>query len=154
MRRLGDNIAEAFPTDVNGRPINEIPIMKGIRDIRQVKVVFTAATGLIGEYWITQVHAQFGTPVIIGPTAVSAPKYYAFLNAGQLGMLGGMKGAAEYEKLLMAAYPQLNRFYRETKNFTATKGMDGQTVLHTVILIFIFLGNLAYLRTRARRKVA
>ena len=32
--------------------------------------------------------------------------------------------------------------------------MDGQTVLHTVILIFIFLGNLAYLRTRARRKVA
>ena len=49
MRRLGDNIAEAFPTDVNGRPINEIPIMKGIRDIRQVKVVFTAATGLIGS---------------------------------------------------------------------------------------------------------
>ena len=155
MRRLGENIAEAFPTDVNGRPIGEIPIMRGVRDIRQVKVVFTAATGLIGEYWITQVHAQFGTPVIIGPTAVSAPKYYAFLNAGQLvGMLGGMKGAAEYEKLLMAAHPQLNRFYRETHQFTATKGMDGQTVLHTVILIFIFLGNLAYLQTRARRKVA
>lgn len=155
MRRLGDNIAEAFPTDVNGRPIGEFPIMQGVRDIRQVAVVFTAATGLIGEYWITQVHAQFGTPVIIGPTAVSAPKYYAFLNAGQLvGMLGGMKGAAEYEKLLRAAHPELDRFYGETRGFTATKGMDGQTVLHTVILIFIFLGNVAYLRTRARRKTA
>jgi hypothetical protein len=155
MRRLGDNIADAFPTDVNGRPIEQLPIMRGVHDIHQVKLVFTAATGLIGEYWITQVHAQFGTPVIIGPTAVSAPKYYAYMNAGQLvGMLGGMKGAAEYEKLLMAKHPQLDRFYRDTRLFTATKGMDGQTVLHTVILALIVLGNVAYLRARARRRTA
>jgi hypothetical protein len=155
MRRLGDNIGEAFPTDVNGRPINQLPIFKGVHNIRDVAVVFTAATNLIGEYWITQVHAQFGTPVIIGPTAVSAPKYYAYLNAGQLvGMVGGMKGAAEYEKLLMEQYPQLNRYYHETKYFTATKGMDGQTVLHTVILILIFLGNVAYLRLQMRRRQA
>jgi hypothetical protein len=153
MRRLVENIAEAFPTDVNGRPISEFPIMRSLRDIRQVKLVFTAATGLIGEYWITQVHSQAGTPVIIGPTAVSAPKYYAFLNTGQLvGMLGGMKGAAEYEKLLMAKYPQLDEYYRGTRFFTATKGMDGQTVLHTVILLFMLLGNIAFLRMRAGRR--
>lgn len=155
MRRLGDNIADAFPTDVNGRKIEEFPIMKGIHDIHHVALVFTVATGIIGEYWITQVHAQFGTPIIIGPTAVSAPKYYAYLNAGQLeGMLGGMKGAAEYEKLLMAKYPSLNRYYHETKYFTATKGMDGQTVLHTVILMFIFLGNVAFLVTRGKERQA
>jgi hypothetical protein len=153
MRRLGDNIVEAFPSDVSGRPVTGFPIMRGIQNIHQIQLVFTAATGLIGEYWITQVHAQFGTPVIIGPTAVSAPKYYAYLNAGQLvGMLGGMKGAAEYEKLLMAKYPQLDRYYHETRFFTATKGMDGQTVLHTVILLFILLGNIAFLRTKGRRK--
>jgi hypothetical protein len=155
MRRLGDNIAEAFPTDVNGRPIGEFPMMRGVHDIDHVQLVFTAATGLIGEYWITQVNAQFGTPVIIGPTAVSAPKYYAYLNAGQLkGMLGGMRGAAEYEKLLMAKYPQLNRYYRETHYFTATKGMDGQTVLHTVILVLIVLGNIAFLRALGRRRAS
>ena len=152
MRRLGDNIGEAFPTDVSGKPIGQFPIMNGIHDIHQVAAVFTVPTGIIGEYWITLVHQQFGTPVIIGPTAVSAPKYYAYLNAGQLvGMLSGMKGAAEYEKLLQAKYPQLDRYYHDTKYFTATKGMDGQTVLHTVILLFIFLGNVAYLRTRRRR---
>lgn len=155
MRRLGDNIGDAFPTDESGRKIGEFPIMKGIHDIHQVALVFTVATGVIGEYWITQVHAQFGTPIIIGPTAVSAPKYYAYLNAGQLeGMLGGMKGAAEYEKLLMAKYPSLNRYYHETKYFTATKGMDGQTVLHTVILMFIFLGNVAFLVTRGKERRA
>lgn len=151
MRRLGEDIAGAFPTDVNGTPLAQIPLMQGLTSLRQVKLVFTAATGLIGEWWITQVHPQVGVPVIIGPTAVSAPKYYAFLNSGQLvGMLGGMKGAAEFEKLLRGRYPQMAKFYKTTRDFTATKGMDAQTVLHTVILLFILLGNYAYFRQRAK----
>lgn len=145
MRRMGDDIAGAFPTDEAGTPLSQIPLMKGIGSLRQVQLVFTVATGIIGEWWITQVHPQAGTPIIIGPTAVSAPKYYAFLNSGQLeGMLGGMKGAAEYEKLMRAAHPEMERFYSSTRAFTATKGMDGQTVMHTVVLLFILLGNLAF----------
>ena len=152
MRRLGDDISAAFPTDVSGRPLSEFPIMRGLKSIRDVKLVFTAATGLIGEYWITQVHSQIGTPVIIGPTAVSAPKYYAFINSGQLvGMLGGMKGAAEYELLLSRGHPELASLYRSTKGFTATKGMDGQTVLHGFILLFIVLGNIAFFQERAKK---
>ncbi|HET9950929.1 MAG TPA: hypothetical protein VFS09_03950 [Candidatus Eisenbacteria bacterium] len=152
MRRLGDDIAGAFPTDVNGRPLAEFPIMHGLKSIRDVKLVFTAATGLIGEYWITQVHSQIGTPVIIGPTAVSAPKYYAFINSGQLvGMLGGMKGAAEYELLLARGHSELATLYRTTKGFTATKGMDGQTVLHGFILLFIVLGNIAFFQERGKK---
>lgn len=149
MRRLGEDISGAFPADVSGKPLAEFPIMQGFQRVGQAKVVVTIATGVIGEYWITQVHQQTGVPVIIGPTAVSAPKYYAFLNSGQLvGMLGGMKGAAEYEKLLRARYPQLAKFYQTTHAFTATKGMDGQTVLHTVILILIALGNIAFIKRR------
>ncbi len=149
MHRMGDDIAGAFPTDARRKPLAEIPLMKGIHDLHQVKLVFTAATGLIGEWWITQVHPQVGTPVIIGPTAVSAPKYYAFLNSGQLvGMLGGMKGAAEYESLLRGRYPEMAKFYKATKDFTATKGMDGQTVLHTVIIVLLLLGNIAFMRHR------
>ena len=149
MRRMGDDIAGAFPTDVNGKPLSQIPIMKDVHDLRQVKLVFTASTGIIGEWWITQVHPQVGTPVIIGPTAVSAPKYYAFLNSGQIvGMLGGMKGAAEFEKLLRDRYPQMEAFYKTTRAFTATKGNDAQTVLHAVILLFLLLGNIAFFRHR------
>ena len=66
--------------------------------------------------------------MIIGPTAVSAPKYYAFISSGQLkGMLGGMKGAAEYEQLLAKHYPDAGGALRGTRLFTATKGMDAQT---------------------------
>jgi hypothetical protein len=138
---------------MNGRPYDQIPMLREVHDIYQVKLVFSVATGIIGEYWITQGNAQFGTPTIVGPTAVGAPKYYAYLNAGQLkGMLGGMKGAAEYEKLLMAKYPQLDSYYRGTKYFTATKGMDGQTVVHVLILILIVLGNIAHLVLRPGRR--
>jgi hypothetical protein len=150
MRRLGQNIETAFPVDVNRKPIGQIPMMEGLRNIGQVKLVFTVATGVIGEYWITLVNAQFGTPVIIGPTAVSAPKYYAYLNAGQAkGMLGGMKGASEYEHLLRDAHPEMDAFYRTTRGFTAMRGMYGQTVIHALMLVFIVLGNAAYLRGRA-----
>ena len=152
MRRMGESIADAFPTDVNGRPIADLPIFHGIRSIRQIKVVFTAATGLIGEWWITLVHAQFGTPVIIGPTAVSAPKYYAYISSGQLaGMLGGMKGAAEYEQLIAKKYPDLGNYYKRTRLFTAVKGMDAQTAIHFVIIVFILIGNVAFFASRLRQ---
>jgi hypothetical protein len=155
IRSLGDGISKSFPADMNGRPYDQIPMLREVHDIYQVKLVFSVATGIIGEYWITQGNAQFGTPTIVGPTAVGAPKYYAYLNAGQLkGMLGGMKGAAEYEKLLMAKYPQLDSYYRSTKYFTATKGMDGQTVVHVLILILIVLGNIAHLVLRPGRREA
>ena len=155
MKRMGDDIAGAFPADVRGTPLAQIPIMKGLHSLHDVKVVVTIATGLIGEYWITQAHQQSGVPVIVGPTAVGAPKYFAYLNAGQLvGMLSGMKGAAEYEKLLAARYPELDKLYKTTRFFTATKGMDAQTVTHAIIIVFILIGNIAYLSHRATQRKA
>jgi hypothetical protein len=151
MRNLDKDFAGPFPADTRGTPIAQIPIMRGIHSVRDVKVVYSVATGIIGEWWITQMHPQSGTPVIVGPTAVGAPKYYAYLNAGQLvGMVGGMKGAAEYEKLLAASHAELGQFYRTTRGFTATKGMDAQTVIHFIIILFILIGNIAYMTTRKK----
>ena len=150
LRSLDKGFAGPFPVDVRGTPIGKIPIMRDVRSIRDVKVVYSVATGIIGEWWVTQMHPQSGTPVIVGPTAVGAPKYYAYLNAGQMvGMVGGMKGAAEYEKLIAAKHPELAQFYRSTRGFTATKGMDGQTVIHVMIILFIIIGNVAYARLRS-----
>lgn len=150
MRRLDRDFGGVFPRDVHGVPIERFALMRDVQSIHDVKLVYTAATGLAGEYWITQMHPQSGTPVIIGPTAVGAPKYYAYLNAGQLvGMVGGMKGAAEYERLLTDHYPKLATLYRSTHGFTATKGMDGQTVIHALFILFVISGNLAAMRLQA-----
>ncbi|MDD3733041.1 MAG: hypothetical protein PHU88_11775, partial [candidate division Zixibacteria bacterium] len=67
-----------------------------------------------------------------GVTAVMAPKFYAFVSAGQMtGLLGGMKGAAEYEKLL-------------GRPARATSGMDAQSLLHLLIIALVIAGNVGY----------
>jgi hypothetical protein len=60
-----------------------------------------------GGTWITYARSKFGANVAVGVTAVMAADMYPFIQSGQLiGMLTGLKGAAEYEKLVdvFAAY--------------------------------------------------
>jgi hypothetical protein len=149
MKQMGVDIASVFPTDGRGRALSEIPLMREVHSYRDMKLVFSIATGILGEYWANLVNAQFGIPVAVGCTAVSAPKYYAYYRAGQMiGLLGGLKGASEYEKLLTDKYPDLLPYYKQAGVYTATKGMDVQSIVHVIIIAFIALGNVIYFRTR------
>jgi hypothetical protein len=150
MKAMGDNIALVFPTDANGVATGTIPLMQSIRNYRNTKVAISLATSVLGEWWINLVNAQFGVDVAVGTTAVSAPKYYAYLEAKQaIGILGGMKGASEYEELVEGAYPELKGLSR-----TATMGMDVQSIVHIVIIFFILFGNAMFLITRRMQKEA
>jgi hypothetical protein len=90
--------------------------------------------------------------VAVGCTAVSAPKFYAYLDSGQMiGLLGGLKGASEYERLLTDAYPSTRAVYADRMVFNAMRGMDVQTIIHVVIIAFIVIGNVAYFLSRRRQ---
>ncbi len=153
MKQMGVNIAGVFPVDQAGRPLAEIPLMRRARNYGDISLIVSFATGVIGEWWANLVNAQFGTPVAVGCTAVSAPKYYAFLDSGQmLGLLGGLKGASEYERLLLDHYPEFRSTYTRPGAYTAMKGMDAQTVDHAIIMVFILFGNAVYFLIRRRDK--
>jgi len=84
-----------------------------------------------------------GVHVGAAVTAVMAPEQYPFLANRQLvGMLTGLKGAAEYEQLMK--YPGV-----------ASRQMVGQSFAHIYILLLLAMGNLAVisgmLRDRTRR---
>ena len=150
MKLMGDNIKVLFPTDASGVPTSELPLMDNIRDYQDIELVISLATSIIGEWYINLVNAQFGVDVAVGTTAVSAPKYYAFMEAGQtIGVIGGMKGASEYEELVERAYPDLAGLSR-----TATVGMDVQSIVHLVIIFFILFGNLMYVLVGRTKKGA
>jgi hypothetical protein len=72
-----------------------------------------------------------------------APEAYPLLDSGQLvGMLTGMRGAAEYETLLGSRSPGF-----------AVTAMAGQSFAHLFILGLIALGNLPILAgVLARRR--
>jgi hypothetical protein len=151
MKQMGEEIARVFPSDSRGTPLGQIPLMQTVRNYRDVKLVVSFATGIIGEWWVNLINAQFGTPVAVGCTAVSAPKFYAYYESKQmLGLIGGLKGASEYERLLLDGYPRVKTVYDDPMVFNAMRGMDVQTIIHAVIIAFIIIGNLAYFLGRSR----
>jgi hypothetical protein len=155
MKQMGQDIHAVFPSDSRGTPLASLPLMHKVHTYQDVNLVVSLATGIIGEWWANLINAQFSTPVAVGCTAVSAPKYYAYLSTGQMiGLLGGLKGASEYERLLVDTYPGTREVYDNVAIFSAMKGMDVQTIDHSVIILFIIIGNVAYFLGRRRTKKA
>jgi len=155
MKQMGVAFVNVFPVDNGRRPLGEIPLMQRVVNYDDVDLIVTLSTNVIAEWWANLVNAQFGTPVAVGATAVSAPKYYAFLDSGQMiGLLGGLKGASEYERLVIDRYPHFARLYDRPGVYTAIKGMDAQTVDHAIIMAFILFGNTVHFLIRRRDRRA
>jgi hypothetical protein len=153
MKQMGIEFGAVFPTDHAGRPLSDLPLMGRVRNYGDVALIVSLSTNVIAEYWVNLVNAQFGTPVAVGATAVSAPKYYAYLDTGQmLGLLGGLKGASEYERLLLDRHPALQPAYRRAGVYNAMKGMDAQTIDHAIIMLFILFGNTVFFLMRRRQR--
>jgi hypothetical protein len=146
MKKMAQDIAGAFPQDAGGRPTRQIPMMREVNSYSDVALAVSLATGILGEYWANLVNPQFGVDVAVGCTAVSAPRYYAYLRSGQMfGLLGGLKAASEYEELLSEGLPEVG-----SRSRAARRGMDAQSVVHAIIIVFIVLGNVAYLSSRRK----
>ncbi len=138
LKGMGLSIESIFPTDNSGTPLSELPIMDSIVNYEQITFVFEVADNATADYWISIVNAGYGVPMGVGTTAVMAPKYYAFVGAGQIvGLLGGMKGAAEYEILL-------------NQPDNAFRGMDIQSMVHFLIIAFVIVGNIGFFVGRIR----
>lgn len=98
---MGDNIATAIDTDAEGRKLASLPIMKDIVNYNEMNLIIETSGSAAGGTWITYARSKFGANVAVGVTAVMAADEYPLLQSGQLiGMLTGLKGAAEYEKMV------------------------------------------------------
>jgi hypothetical protein len=141
MQTLGRSFEEAFPVDAYGTELSQIPLMQGVRNYDNIAMVIDLSAGDPGiPAWVMIAQGRFGKVVGGGCTAVSAPQFYAYLQAGQLvGLMGGMKGAAEYEALIK-------------RRDLGIAGMDAQSVAHAVIVFFIIVGNVTFFLGKSRRQ--
>ena len=130
MAVMGHGVVNAFPRDYRGNDTRSLPIMRRVRDYSSFPLIISISAGTPGtREWVQQVQARFHVPMVSGCSAVSAPGYYPYLQSGQLqGLLGGMVGAAEYEKA------------RGEKG-AATRGMAAQSLAHVFVALMILLGN-------------
>ncbi len=139
---MGSSIEDIYPADNSGTKLADLPIIQNIKNYDDIDFIFVVADNAIVDYWISIVNAQYNTPVGASVTAVSAPKYYPLVTSGQMtGLLGGMKGAAEYEIMV-------------GKEAAAVKGMSVQSLVHFLIILMVIMGNVGYFVSRKKKPQA
>lgn len=138
---LGRDVHNVCREDVYGTPVGDIPMMKHVKSADNFGLVISMSMGIPGsDQWIWYYHARYRGNLATAQTAIGAPKYYQYLQTGQLvGLIGGMKGAAEYERLV------------ESYGL-ATVGMDSQSSAHVLIIAFIVLGNIIFWMEKRRKQ--
>ncbi|MFC1525003.1 hypothetical protein ACFL5I_01300 [Planctomycetota bacterium] len=132
MLGLGSSIVDTFPLDYNKKSTKDMPIFKKIKNYKDVTLLMDFAAGATPEEWVVYAYTKYDQRLAAGVTAVMAADYYPYLDTGQLvGLINGLKGAAEYENLM-------------GKPGEATRGMTPQSAVHLVIIFFIVIGNIGY----------
>jgi hypothetical protein len=131
--QMGESVLSAYETDYSGKTLADMPIMKGIKDIRDIDGIAAYSCNVgTPESWINVAQTKFNIPLVVGMTAVSVSDYFPYLQSGQLcGLITGLRGAAEYEKAV-GAPPVANR------------RMWAQLYTHAFAIGLIIVGNIEY----------
>jgi len=141
MIDMGREIRNFFRTDVNNVLLDTYPMMIDIHNYNDIELLVGLEAGIYGEWWIQYVGSRYKQRIVLGVTGVMAAETYPYLQSGQIeGLIGGLKGAAEYETLI------------EQPGFGLT-GMAAQSWAHIAIVIFIIIGNIGYFMKRRRERM-
>ena len=106
---LATDVKTFFASDKAGNNTRDLPLLEKIYNFNRIGLVFTMSGTSYPESWVTYANGLYGKKVITGSTAVSAAKYYPFLQTEQMaGLMGGLKGAAEYEQLVENLEKEIN----------------------------------------------
>ncbi len=135
------DIYRAFPSDYYKNPTRTLPVLQGIAGCNEVHYAVSLAAGFPGiEDWYIYGKDKYDFELGGGCTGVLAPGLYPFYRSGQInGLIGGLRGAAEYEGLI-------------GQKGSAMAGMDAQSAAHFVIILLVLACNLFYfLGRRAQR---
>lgn len=134
---MGQDLYNAFPADYGGKATKGLPVLTGVNSLRDVNYAVSLAAGNPGvEAWYVFGKDKYKFELGGGCTGVIAPGLYPLLRSGQInGLIGGLRGAAEYEGLV-------------GEKGRAIAGMDAQSATHLAIILLVVTCNLFYFSLR------
>ncbi|MBH0177877.1 MAG: hypothetical protein HP491_08425 [Nitrospira sp.] len=134
---LGQNLYNTFPSDYGGKPTKGLPVLDGVQSLKDVTYLVSLGAGNPGvEAWYVFGKDKYKFEMGGGCTGVMAPGLYPLLRSGQInGLIGGLRGAAEYESLI-------------DQKGKAVAGMDAQSATHVAIIVLVIICNLFYFSMR------
>ena len=144
------DLRELYTTDDKGTNIDEIPMMAGIHSVQDFELVINISAGYPGtKEWILYAATPYPDKIkiVAGCTGVQAPLLYPYIPEQLPGLLGAIKGAAEYEKLVMDKY---GGEFPDPKYLDAKRRMGPQLVAHILIILLIVLANIIFVVEKRR----
>jgi hypothetical protein len=144
------DLRELYTTDDAGTTIDDVPMMQGIHSVRDFDLVVNVSAGYPGtKEWVQYAVTPFPDQIrlVAGCTGVQAPLLYPYIPEQLPGLLGAIKGAAEYEKLVIDKYGGDDP---DPKYLEALRRMGPQLVAHLLIIVLIVIANLIYFAERRR----
>ncbi|MCD6282342.1 hypothetical protein J7J84_01875 [bacterium] len=141
ISQINSDIKEMYRSDANGRPTADMPILQRTPKLQgNIKYMVDLAAGETVRPWVAYGSAPGGYPMGAGCTAVSFADYFSFYQSGQInGLMGGLKAAAEYEELV-------------GKKGAASAGMNSQSIVHALLVLFIIIGNIIFFRALSLKR--
>ena len=141
IQSMGNTFKRMFPQDDHRTPYDSIPLVANVTNFSNIDFVFNLSSGKPGTVeWVQIAVDRFGAKMGAGNTAVQAPMVYPYLRSGQLhGLLGGMSGAAEFEKAV-------------SETGKASTYLLSQMMAHATVIAFILIGNVAFFISRRLEK--
>ena len=144
------DIRELYTTDDKGTNINDIPMMKNIHSVQDFRLIINVSAGYAGtKEWVQYAVTPYPDKIqlVAGCTGVQAPLLYPYIPGQLRGLLGAIKGAAEYEALVVKNYGGENP---DPKYLEGQRRMGPQLFAHVLIIILIILANIIYAYEKRR----
>jgi hypothetical protein len=150
------NLPRMFPTDARGTSLSQIPMCRDIENIQQMDLIVNVSAGYAGtKEWVQYATTPYpNIRIVAGCTGVQAPLMYPYIPEQLPGLLGAIKGAAEYEALVTEKYDIEAGHEPPPKYQEAKRRMGPQLVAHLLMIALIVAGNVLYLVGRRRERQA
>lgn len=147
IKLLAQDLRKAFPTDVMGKQLDDLPLLQNIRSARDFDLVLDITAGTPGgKEWVQYAVTQGNMKLALGSVGVQVPQMAPYYPQQIVGLLAAIKGAAEYESALAARYPEKISL----KNCAATQRMGPQLWAHLLMVLLILFGNAIHFATQRR----
>jgi hypothetical protein len=148
IKVIVNDLRKLFANDVLNTDLDKLPLTRNLESVREVDLIINVSAGDPGaKQWVQFAATPFNIPMVAGTTGPQAPDLLPYFPNQLAGMLAAIKGAAEYEQVLLNYHEHL----RENENTqVGLRRMGAQTVAHVLMVLLIAAGNVIYFVGRSR----
>ena len=133
-----------YTTDASGTNIDQIPMCRDVESVQDMKLIVNVSGSYPGsKEWVQYAVTPYQDKLrmVAGCTGVQATLLFPYVPEQLQGLLGAIKGAAEYEALVTKHYLGENPPDKYQK---ARHSMGPQHIAHLLMVGLIVVGNAVY----------